>query len=310
MPSPGSATAAGSEPVRPTRLSADREASQFRGQSIRRLARRHPLGTISIAILLVFITGAVLAPWIAPSEPGTASFLERLQAPSAKHWFGTDRLGRDVLSRVIFGAQITLVAGIVTAALATVIGATIGLLSGYFGGWLDVIVQRLIDAFMVFPLIVLALALVAILGPGLANVVIAVSIVLIPGMARMIRASVLSVREREYVWAARASGASDMRILLRAVLPNSFAPMIIMSTSEVSTAILAEAALSFLGVGVPPPAPSWGGMLSESRDLMVTAPWLTIFSGLAITLTVFAANMIGDALQDEWDPRFRTGGQL
>lgn len=274
-------------------------------QVVLRLIRVQPLGAVSAAILLAAFVIAVAAPFVATDDPDLAHFSAITSAPSGDYWLGTDGLGRDVYSRIVYGTRISLIVGLGVVALALVAGALIGLLSGYYGGWLDTLIQWIMDALQTFPLIVLALAIVAVLSPGLINIIIAVAIVLTPRTERVVRATVLSVREQDYVQAARAIGASNLMIMLRAVLPNSLAPVVVISTAEVASAILSEASLSFLGVGIPPPTATWGGMLAESRDLVVVAPWMVVFPGVAISVVVLAINLFGDSLRDVLDPRLR-----
>jgi peptide/nickel transport system permease protein len=270
--------------------------------------RREPLGVIGAIILAVMVVLAVGAEWIAPYGYDEVDMFARLRPASATHWLGTDNLGRDLLSRVIHGARVSLAvaAGAVMLGLG---GATlVGLVSGYVGGRLDLVVQRFIDAFMCFPLLLVALTIMALLGPGLLNVILTLGLVLAVRDSRVIRGAVLTVKEHLYVEAGRALGASHAGIVVRHVWPNVFAPVIILATVNVGAVILIEAALSFLGFGVPPPRPSWGGMLSSAGLVhMLRAPWLALWPGVALSLAVFAANMLGDALRDVLDPRLRGG---
>lgn len=287
--------------------SADAAAARGRPwhQTAVRFIRKQPLGAASAFVLLVAAIVAIAAPIFASYDPDLAHFSDITQAPTSTYWLGTDGLGRDVYSRIVYGTQVSLIVGLGVVSLALIAGAVIGLLSGYYGGWLDSVIQWVMDAMQTFPLIVLALAIVAVLSPGLINIIIAVGIVQTPRTARVVRATVLSVREQDFVQAARAIGASDRRILLSAVIPNSLAPVIVISTGEVASAILSEASLSFLGVGIPPPTATWGGMLAESRDLVVVAPWMVVFPGVAISIIVLAINLFGDTLRDIFDPRLR-----
>ena len=255
---------------------------------------------------------AVSAPLIAPFDPYELNLTEqglpiRQQAPNGEFLFGTDALGRDVLSRIIYGARVSLMVGFMSVALGTGVGTAIGLASGYWGGKVDEVLQRIVDTFMAFPGIVLALAVIAVLGQSLMNIILVIAIVIAPGTSRVIRGAVLAIKENVYIDAARSIGASDLRIVIRHVLPNVFAPVIIIATVWVGNAIVIEAALSFLGLGTPPPTPTWGGMLAgEGQRNLENAPWLAIFPGLAISIVVLSFNMLGDALRDVLDPRLRT----
>lgn len=271
------------------------------------LARRYPLGAIGVVIVAVFVFAAAFAEMITTFDPLATNSNMSLAAPSAIHWLGADNFGRDVYSRIVFGARISLAVGIGSTFLGCLFGVILGLLSGYLSGWVDLLVQRVIDILQALPLLVLALVMAAALGPSLENTIIAISIPLIPSVARVIRANTLALRELPFVEAARAIGMSDMRIAIRHVLPNTLAPLIVLGTAQLGAAILTEAALSFLGLGIPEPFPSWGRMLSESAaEYVRTAPWLVIFPGIAISLVVFGTNLMGDAMRDLLDPRQRT----
>lgn len=271
------------------------------------LARRYPLGAVGAVIVAVFVFAGVFAELITTFDPLSTDSKMSLEAPGATHWLGADNFGRDVYSRIVFGARISLAVGIGSTLLGCFFGVILGLLSGYLSGWVDLLVQRLIDILQALPLLVLALVMAAALGPSLENTIIAISIPLIPAVARVIRANTLTLRELPFVEAARAIGMSDMRIALRHVLPNTLAPLIVLATAQLGAAILTEAALSFLGLGIPEPFPSWGRMLSESAaEYVRTAPWLVIFPGIAISLVVFGTNLLGDAVRDILDPRQRT----
>ncbi|MBI2166300.1 MAG: ABC transporter permease [Chloroflexi bacterium] len=276
-------------------------------RAIVRFCRQKPLGAISGLIIVAVVLAAGLADWVAPSHYRTQDIPARLQGPSPQHFFGTDDLGRDIFSRVIYGSRISLLVGLVAVALGVVHGSIWGFLSGYLGGKLDMTVQRLMDAILAVPLLVMALVVVATLGASLFNVILALAFILTPRANRLLRGSVLSARENIYVEAARAVGCSSWRIALRHILPNVTAPIIVLATISLGSAIITEASLSFLGMGVPPPFPTWGGMLSgEGRSYMIYAPWIAIFPGLAITITVLAFNLLGDALRDVLDPRLRS----
>jgi peptide/nickel transport system permease protein len=251
---------------------------------------------------------AGLAEWVAPYGYDEADVFSRLRPPSAAHWLGTDNLGRDVLSRVVYGARVSMSVGGGAVILGLLGAGIVGLLSGYFGGRLDIVVQRLVDAFMCFPLLLVALTLMALVGPGLGNVILTLGFVIAVRDSRVIRGAVLAVKGDLYVEAARALGVGHAAMILRHILPNIFAPLVILATVNVGAVILIEAALSFLGFGVPPPRPSWGGMLSGAGLVhMLRAPWLCLWPGLALSLAVFAANMAGDTLRDVLDPRLRGG---
>jgi peptide/nickel transport system permease protein len=274
-----------------------------------RLARKKPLGAAGGALLLAMVALAFVGGWVAPYAYDDADIFARLKPPSATHWLGTDNLGRDVLSRVIYGAQVSMAVGFGGVGLGLLGAVLVGMISGYFGGLLDVAVQRVVDAFMCFPLLLVALTIMALLGPGLANVILTVGLVLGVRDSRVIRGAVLSVKANLYVESARALGASHGAIIRRCVLPNILAPILILATVNLGAVILIEAALSFLGFGVPPPHPSWGGMLSTAGVVhMLRAPWLALWPGVALSLAVFSANMLGDALRDTLDPRLRGTG--
>jgi peptide/nickel transport system permease protein len=270
------------------------------------LAQRYMLGTAGLIIMIMFVLAAVLADVIGRFSPLTIDSAHALSAPNAQHWMGTDSFGRDVWSRIIHGARISLAVGIGSTALGSSIGVAVGLASGYLSGWVDLVFQRITDILQALPLLVLALVVTAALGPSLPNVIIAIAIPLIPTVARVIRANTLALRELPFVEAAKSIGMSEMRIALRHVLPNTLAPLIVLATAQLGSTILTEASLSFLGLGIPEPYPSWGRMLSESAaEYVRTAPWLVIFPGVAISLAVFGTNLFGDALRDILDPRQR-----
>jgi peptide/nickel transport system permease protein len=271
------------------------------------LVRRYPLGAAGALIVAIFVIMALFAPWIVQFDPTTTNPRASLAQPGEAHWLGADFMGRDMWSRIVYGARISLAVGVGSTALGCILGVAIGLLSGYFGGWFDLIVQRFMDMLQSLPLLVVALVMAASLGPSIQNVIIAISIPLVPNIARVIRSTTLTLREMPYVEAARAAGASELGIALRHVLPNTLAPLIVLATAQLGAAILTEASLSFLGLGIPEPHPSWGRMLSESAaEYIRTAPWLAIFPGIAISLTVFGTNLLGDAVRDILDPRLRS----
>jgi len=270
------------------------------------LAQRYMLGTAGLIIMVMFVLAAALADVICRFSPLAVDSAHALTAPSSQHWMGTDSYGRDVWSRIIHGARISLAVGIGSTALGSSVGVIVGLASGYLSGWVDLVFQRITDILQALPLLVLALVVTAALGPSLPNVIIAIAIPLIPTVARVIRANTLALRELPFVEAAKSIGMSEMRIALRHVLPNTLAPLIVLATAQLGSTILTEASLSFLGLGIPEPYPSWGRMLSESAaEYVRTAPWLVIFPGVAISLAVFGTNLFGDALRDILDPRQR-----
>jgi peptide/nickel transport system permease protein len=268
------------------------------------LMRRYPLGAVGALIVLLFVLTALLAPWLTVYDPTSTNPRASLARPTADHLLGADFMGRDMLSRIAYGARISLAVGVGATFLGCLIGVAIGLTSGYFGGWYDLLIQRLIDIMQALPLLVMALVMAASLGPSLQNTILAIAIPSVPNVARVIRSNTLSLREMPYVEAARAVGMSELTIAIRHVLPNTLAPLIVLATAQLGAAILTEAALSFLGLGIPEPHPSWGRMLSESAaEYVRTAPWLVIFPGIAISLAVFGTNLLGDAIRDLLDPR-------
>jgi peptide/nickel transport system permease protein len=262
-------------------------------------------GLAGAVVLLIVLLSAIFAGQVAPYNPTRQDFRVERQPPSMEHLMGTDEFGRDVLSRVIWGAQASLQAGAIAASIALVAGLVLGMLAAYYGGQLDNFIMRVMDILLAFPYILLAIAVVAILGPGLRNAMIAIGIVYVPHYARVVRGAVLSVRARDYVEAARALGAPDRRVMVQHVLPNTMAPVIVQTTLNVGTAIIDTAGLSFLGLGTQPPTPDWGNMLSAGRSYVFDSPWIATFPGLAILVTVLAFNLMGDALRDAFDPRLR-----
>lgn len=261
------------------------------------------LAIAGVVILLLLVLGTTFAPILVPYSPTATDFSALQQEPSAKHWFGTDQLGRDILSRVFYGARVSLAAGLVSVLIALVLGGLIGLVAGFYGGWIDDVLMRLTDAMLAFPFLVLAIALAAVLGPSLQNTMLAIGVVTTPVFARLIRGQVLAERPRDYVQAAVALGGGDGRIIARHLLPNILGPLIVQVSLSTATAVLAEATLSFLGLGVQPPTPSWGSMLNDARGYLSQAPHMALFPGLAIFLAVLAFNLIGDGLRDAFDPR-------
>ena len=278
-------------------------------RSLWRFCRRKPLGAIGGILVLGMIVLALFAPWIAPHSYDDSIRGARMKPPSAQFWMGTDNLSRDIWSRVVYGARVSVTVGFGAVLLGNVLATAIGITSGYFGGKYDMAVQRVVDAWQSFPFLVVILSLMAVLGPGMLNVILALGILGAAAASRVIRGATISVLQNAYIEAARGMGAGHIRIMLRHVLPNVAATIIILATIGLGGAILAESALSFLGFGVPPPYPSWGAMLSGSgRSYMYRAPWMAIWPGAAISLAVFGFNMLGDALRDVLDPRLRGAG--
>ena len=274
---------------------------------IRFFARRYPLGAVGAIIVTLFILTAAFADIIAPVDPTATNSKYSLAPPGSMFWLGADFMGRDMYSRIVHGARISLAVGAGAMGLGGLIGISVGLASGYLGGWFDLLVQRLLDIMQSLPLLVMAIVMAASLGPSMRNTILAIAIPLVPTVARVVRSNTLSLREQPFVEAARAVGMGEMRIAVRHVLPNTLAPLIVLATAQLGSAILVEASLSFLGLGIPEPHPSWGRMLSESAaEYVRTAPWLVIFPGVAISLTVFGTNLLGDALRDILDPRQRS----
>ena len=282
-------------------------ALPYRPGRLRRFARaplmRNPLNVAAIAIILAFAASALFAPVVAPADPLAQALGGRLEPPSAAHWFGTDQLGRDIVSRIVFGARISLVIGLVVVASAGVFGTFIGLIAGYVGGLADEALMRLTDVFLAFPPLILAMAIAGALGPSLVNAIIAIAVVTWAVYARLSRGQILSLRGREFVEAARAIGATGPRIVIRHLLPNAVAPLMVQASFDMGAAIVAAAGLSFIGFGAQPPTPEWGVMISEGRNFISTQPWLSLFPGLAILLAVGAFNVLGDGLRDALDPR-------
>ncbi|WP_210367359.1 ABC transporter permease [Bacillus sp. REN3] len=267
--------------------------------------KKNKLGLAGTFLVLFFILLAIFAPVIAPEGINDQAMKERLQAPSAEHWFGTDDFGRDIFSRVVYGARISLWVGTFSVMGSIVAGCLLGILAGYYGKWVDALISRLFDIMLAFPSILLAIAIVAVLGPSLRNALIAIAIINIPNFGRLIRSRVLSVKEEEYIMAAKAVGMKDSRILFQHILPNSMAPIIVQGTLAVATAIIEAAALGFLGLGAEAPNPEWGKMLADAKQFMIQAPWTMIFPGLAIMLTVLGFNLMGDGLRDALDPKMK-----
>jgi peptide/nickel transport system permease protein len=273
-------------------------------RALRRLRRRRA-AMIGLAIVLGFIVLALFAPWLAPHDPIATSWGAIRKAPTAEHWFGTDEIGRDVLSRVVWGTRASLLAGVVSVSISLLLGVPIGLVAGFVGGALDALISRITDAFLACPFLILAIALAAFLGPSLSNAMIAIGVSATPIFVRLTRAQVLNVKVEDYIEAARAVGNPPWRIALRHVLPNVAAPLIVQATLAIAAAVIAEASLSFLGLGQQPPAPSWGSMLNTAKNYVDQAPWMAVWPGLAIFGLVLAFNLLGDGLRDALDPRQR-----
>jgi ABC-type dipeptide/oligopeptide/nickel transport system permease subunit len=292
-------------PVQATKTSATFVRRRTDG-AVRRLVRS-PKGRFGLLVLLLLVIVALLAPWIAPYNPNEVHLLDQFASPSANHFFGADEIGRDVLSRLMYSTRPALVAGVVTVALAACVGAVTGLLAGYRAGAVDVLLMRVWDMLLAFPAIFLAIGIVSVLGPGWINAILAIAILNMPVFSRLVRASTLSVRNRDFVAAAYATGCSDARIMLRHVFPSCVAPLVVQMAIAVPDAILIEATLSFLGLGSQPPEPSWGNMLSAAQGYLYRSPWYALFPGLAITIVVVGMNFFADGLQDALDPsRMRT----
>lgn len=266
---------------------------------------KNRVAVIGFFATLLIVLIAIFAPWIAPYDPVKQSIVDRLSPANEQYWLGTDSYGRDLLSRIIWGARPSLIIGIVSVGIGMVIGMIFGMLAGYYGGIFDSLFMRVVDVLMAFPTFLLGLLIATVLGGGIVNLIIAISITMVPRFARLARAPTLSIIEKEYVEASKAIGQKDLQILLFHVLPNIIGPILVLGTLWTATAIRIEASLSFLGLGVQPPTPTWGGMLNEGVDRLTEAPWMAIYPGLALTITVIAFNMIGDGLRDIIDPKLR-----
>jgi peptide/nickel transport system permease protein len=288
----------------PLPLAADAAVESPARRAVRRLLRRR--GAIfGLVVIAIFVLLAIAAPWVTPYDPITQSWASVRKAPSALHWFGTDEVGRDVLTRVVFGARASLMAGVISIGIALSIGVPLGLTAGYLGGFVDALISRLTDAMLACPFLILAIALAAFLGPSLGNAMIAIGITATPIFVRLTRGQVMAVKVEDYVEAARAVGNPRWRIALVHILPNILPALLVQATLSIAAAIIAEAALSFLGLGQQPPAPSWGSMLNSAQRFLVNAPWMAIWPGLAIFATVLSFNLLGDGLRDALDPRER-----
>lgn len=288
----------------PVVLAADATVESPARRALRRLVRRRG-AMVGLAVIVSFVLLAVIAPWVTPYDPTAQSWMAVRKPASALHWFGTDEVGRDVLTRVVFGARASLMAGVISISIALTIGVPLGLAAGYVGGFLDALISRLADAMLACPFLILAIALAAFLGPSLGNAMIAIGITATPIFVRLTRGQVMAVKVEDYVEAARAVGNPRWRIALVHILPNILPALLVQATLSIAAAIIAEAALSFLGLGQQPPAPSWGSMLNAAQRFLVNAPWMALWPGLAIFVTVLSFNLLGDGLRDALDPRER-----
>ena len=280
-------------------------AKYSEGRRILRVFFGRKLAVIGLVFIVLLILTAILAPWIAPYSPDVSSVAQRFQGPSWQHLLGTDSIGRDILSRVMYGARTSLVVGLGAVGMAVVIGQTLGLIAGYFGGQAYNIIMRLMDAMMAIPMILNAMILASVLGGGVKNVIIALGFGMISGHCRMMCAQVLSVKQNDYVMAGKVAGMSDLRMMLSEILPNAYAPLLVLITIGLGSAILTEASLSYLGIGIPITTPSWGGMVNDGQKYLLTSPIIAFAPGIAIMLVVFGFNMMGDGLRDALDPRLR-----
>ena len=281
---------------------------EARGAALLAAFNRNKLSWVGLVLLAVILAAALAAPWIAPYDPIAQSILDRMKPPGGAFLLGTDVYGRDVLSRILHGGRISLLAGITAVAIGLVLGGALGLIAGYYGGRIDTVVMRAVDVLLSFPTLIMGLLVLAMLGPSLVNIIIAIAATLVPKFARIARAPTQAVKERPYIEACRALGYSDARIMLVHILPNILAELLVLASLWTANAIQIEAGFSFIGLGVRPPAPTWGGMIKEGFEHMFEAPWLSIFPGLAILLTVLALNLLGDGIRDAVDPRLEDAG--
>lgn len=289
-----------------TATTASLAAPKPRGAFIRTFAKRNKVAAFALIVLAIVVIAAIAAPLVAPGDPVDMSPADRLKSPSEGGWLGTDVFGRDILSRILYGTRISIGVGVVSVLFAATLGSVIGMISGYMGGWQEYLIMRVVDVLFSFPSIILAILIVSIIGAGFTSIILAIALVQTPIFARIVRASTLSVKEIEYVHAARASGSNVTRILVRHVLPNIAAPILVQLALSMSGAVTMEAALSYLGLGAVPPTPSLGSMLSENRNAMELAPWTVLYPGIALAVLVLCINMFGDAVRDYLDPRLRT----
>ncbi len=283
---------------------ADERVESPMRRALRRLKRRKG-AVVGLVVIALFVILAVFAQWIAPYDPAAQSWTSVRKAPTAAHWFGTDDVGRDVLARIIFGARASLLAGVISVAIALTVGVPLGLAAGYVGGWFDALISRITDAMLAVPFLILAIALAAFLGPSLTNAMIAIGVTTTPIFVRLTRGQVMAVKVEDYVEAARAIGNPRWRIALFHILPNIMPALLVQATLSIAAAIIAEAALSFLGLGQQPPAPSWGSMLNSAQRFLTNAPWMAVWPGIAIFITVLSFNLVGDGLRDALDPKER-----
>ncbi|RFU60750.1 nickel transporter permease [Peribacillus glennii] len=292
-------------PIVPGQIQAAEEKAVSPWKEAWKSFKKNKLAIVGFSIVVFFILLAIFAPLLAPHDIAKQELANKHIPPSAEHWFGTDEFGRDILSRIIYGARISLWVGFLSVAGSVIVGSFLGIIAGYYGKWIDAIISRIFDIILAFPSILLAIAVVSVLGPSLRNALIAIAIINVPTFGRLLRSRVLSVKEEEYVTAAKAIGMKDSRILIHHILPNSLAPIIVQGTLAIATAIIECAALGFLGMGAQPPTPEWGKMLADSRAFIIEAPWTVLFPGLAIMLTVLGFNLMGDGLRDALDPRMK-----
>lgn len=289
----------------PSNVETQQEKSSGPWKEAWRSFKKNKIALIGAIIVAFFIILAIFGPLIAPQGINEQQLSERLKAPSADHWFGTDDFGRDIFSRIVHGARLSLMVGFFSVMGSVVIGSVLGIIAGYYGRFIDAIISRIFDILLAFPSILLAIAIVSVLGPSLTNALIAIAIINIPNFGRLIRSKVLSIKQEEYIMSAKAIGMSDLRILFAHILPNSMTPVIVQGTLAIATAIIEAAALGFLGLGAQAPTPEWGKMLADARVYLVNAPWTMLFPGLAIMLTVLGFNLMGDGLRDALDPKMK-----
>lgn len=289
----------------PSNVETQQEKSSGPWKEAWRSFKKNKVALIGAIIVAFFIIIAIFGPLIAPQGINEQQLSERLKAPSADHWFGTDDFGRDIFSRIVHGARLSLMVGFFSVMGSVVIGSVLGIIAGYYGRFIDAIISRIFDILLAFPSILLAIAIVSVLGPSLTNALIAIAIINIPNFGRLIRSKVLSIKQEEYIMSAKAIGMSDFRILFAHILPNSMTPVIVQGTLAIATAIIEAAALGFLGLGAQAPTPEWGKMLADARVYLVNAPWTMLFPGLAIMLTVLGFNLMGDGLRDALDPKMK-----
>jgi peptide/nickel transport system permease protein len=288
--------------LNPALLAADEQIESPTRRALRRLVRRKG-AVFGLIVIALFVLMAVFAPWITPYDPAAQSWTAVRKAPSMAHWFGTDEVGRDVLTRVVYGARASLLAGVISISIALGVGVPLGLIAGYLGGWIDALLSRITDAMLACPFLILAIALAAFLGPSLTNAMIAIGITATPIFVRLTRGQVMAVKVEDYVEAARAVGNPRWRIAVVHILPNILPALLVQATLSIAAAIIAEASLSFLGLGQQPPTPSWGSMLNSAQRFLTNAPWIAVWPGVAIFFTVLSFNLVGDGLRDALDPR-------